>query len=180
MHGWESVLQNNVVGAYHVFEASRLAGVKRVIYASSVQVSFGYAVDEPFGSILQGKLENVPAEIPIVTHSMPTRPLNLYAASKVMGEALAHVYAYKYGISCLVLRIGWVVAEDRPRGPSGSDWCSWRDICQLVQRCIDAPESLKFDIFYGLSDNRYRFLDIEHAREVLGYMSEDRAEERRK
>ena len=178
-HGWESVLQNNVIGAYHVFEACRLGGVKRVIFASSVQVSFGYGMDEPFGAILKGQIGDIPADIPIITHDMPNRPMNLYAASKVWGEALAHLYAYRHGMSCLVLRIGWVVAEDRPRGHMGSDWCSWRDINQIVQRCIDAPESLKFDIFYGVSDNRYRFLDISHAREVLGYIPQDRAEEKR-
>jgi NAD+ dependent glucose-6-phosphate dehydrogenase len=180
VNGWESVLQNNVIGAYHVFEASRLAGVKRIIFASSVQVSFGYGVEEPFGSILEGKIDAIPAEIPIIDHGMPNRPMNIYAASKVWGEALAHMYAYKHGMSCIVLRIGWVVAEDRPRAHAGSDWCSWRDINQLVQQSIDAPESLKYDVFYGVSDNRFGFLDIEHAHEVLGYLPEDRAEERMK
>src|SRR4051812_28974407 len=35
--GWESVLNNNIIGAQHMFEASRLAGVKRIIYASTNQ-----------------------------------------------------------------------------------------------------------------------------------------------
>ncbi len=174
-NGWESVLQNNLVGTYHVFEACRLAGVKRVVFASSVQVSFGYGVEEPYGAILKGKVEDILSEIPIITHSMPNRPMNVYAASKVWGEALAHLYAFKHGMSCLVLRIGWVVAEDRPRGHAGSDWCSWRDIIQIVQQCIDAPASLKYDIFYGVSDNRFRFLDIAHGREMVGYIPQDRA-----
>src|SRR5216683_2881146 len=32
---WPGLLQTNVIGTYNVFEASRLAGVKRVIFASS-------------------------------------------------------------------------------------------------------------------------------------------------
>jgi NAD+ dependent glucose-6-phosphate dehydrogenase len=28
--GWESILNNNIVGSYHLFEACRLAGVRRV------------------------------------------------------------------------------------------------------------------------------------------------------
>ena len=32
---WDSVLPNNLVGTYNVFEASRREGVKRVIFASS-------------------------------------------------------------------------------------------------------------------------------------------------
>ena len=30
---WESILPNNIVGTYNVFEACRLNGVKRVVYA---------------------------------------------------------------------------------------------------------------------------------------------------
>ena len=101
---------------------------------------------------------------------MPTRPLNLYASSKVWGEGLAHTYAYRHGMSCLCLRIGWVVSEDRPPMPRAiTEWCSQRDIAQLVHRCVDAPDNLRFDIFYGLSNNRYGWVDIEHARQVLGY-----------
>ncbi|MFN2229205.1 MAG: hypothetical protein ACK2VA_05515, partial [Anaerolineae bacterium] len=60
---------------------------------------------------------------------------------------------------------------------SSTVWCSQRDIAQLVERCICAPPDLRFDVFYGISDNRVRFADIEHAREVLGYVPQDRAED---
>jgi nucleoside-diphosphate-sugar epimerase len=175
--GWESLHSNNVIGAYHVFEACRLAGVKRLLYASTIQVNYGYQLDEPYSAIWQGQVEDVPAQIPLVTAIMPDRPLNLYSASKIWGEALAHIYAYRHGLSCIVLRIGWVLGDDRPRQNwMHGDWCSQRDIVQLVRRCIDAPESLRYDIFYGVSDNRYRFVDIEHARQVVGYVPQDRAE----
>jgi hypothetical protein len=39
----------------------------------------------------------------------------------------------------------------------------------MMERCIDAPDSVRYDIFYAISDNRGRFRDIEHAREVIGY-----------
>ena len=32
---WDSVLPNNIIGTYNVFEASRLAGIKRIVVASS-------------------------------------------------------------------------------------------------------------------------------------------------
>jgi NAD+ dependent glucose-6-phosphate dehydrogenase len=48
---------------------------------------------------------------------------------------------------------------------------------QLVERCITAPEDLRFDIFYGLSANRWRWVDIEHARQVVGYESQDHGED---
>lgn len=179
LHGWESVLASNVVGAYHVFEASRLAGVKRIVFASSIQVVFGYGKEEPYRSLFADRYQGLsPADIPPITHEQPTRPLNLYACSKVWGEALAHAYAYAHGMSCICLRIGWVVAQDRPPRPAAwFQWCSQRDVAQFVKRCIDAPESLRFDVFFGLSDNRYQLADIQHAREVLGYRPLDRAED---
>jgi nucleoside-diphosphate-sugar epimerase len=174
---WESLLHNNLAGAYHALEAARLAGVKRVICASSSMVNFGYEAEEPYAAIFHNRSGELPPEIPILTKQDPVRPPSLYAASKVWLEALAHVYAYRHGLSCLCLRIGWVVAEDAPRPTRlGAEWCSQRDIVQLLQRCIAAPEDLRFDIFYGVSDNYYRFMDIQHAREVLGYVPLDRAE----
>jgi nucleoside-diphosphate-sugar epimerase len=177
--GWESVRDNNIVGTYHVFEASRLSGVRRVIYASSIQVIFGYRDEEPYSSILRAQFENLdPRAIRPITHEQLPRPLNLYSCSKVWGEALAHMYSEIHGISCICLRIGWVVAEDRPLNTWAlSQWCSQRDIAQLVERCVTAPETVRFDVFYGVSINPYPLVDIEHARQVLGYEPQDRAED---
>jgi nucleoside-diphosphate-sugar epimerase len=178
--GWESVLNNNIVGSYHLFEASRLAGVKRVIYASTNQVVFGFHADEPYRSLFAGRYDERALDaLRPIDHTRPTRPLNYYACSKVFGEALAHMYAYTHSMSCICLRIGWVTDDDQvPRPNARILWCSQRDIVQLVERCIDAPSSLRFDVFFGQSDNRYNLVDIEHAKNVLGYAPQDRAEER--
>ena len=177
--GWESLLPNNIIGSYHVFEASRQAGVSRVIYASTNQVVFGYRAEEPYQSLFAGRFDKItPGTIPPVDHTQCTRPLSLYACSKVFGEALTYTYAHVHGLSCICLRIGWVTPEDRPAHPQARIlWCSQRDIVQLVERCINAPPSLRFDIFFGQSDNRYNLVDIQHAREVLGYAPQDRAED---
>lgn len=178
--GWESVCNNNIVGTHHLFEASRLAGVRRVIYASTNQVVFGYRVDEPYASLFAGRFDDLrPEAIRPIDHTQPTRPLNEYACSKIYGEALAHMYAYAHGLSCLCLRIGWVTSDDRlPHPTARMLWCSQRDIVQLVERCIRAPDSLRFDVFFGQSDNLYNLVDIAHPRDVLGYRPEDRAEDR--
>jgi NAD+ dependent glucose-6-phosphate dehydrogenase len=179
-HGWESLLNSNIIGAYHVFEAARLAGVGRVIFASSIQTVFGYRDTEPYKSIMQAQYEHIdPAAIPKLTHRDCSRTLNLYASSKAWGEALAHTYAYSHGLSCIVVRIGWVVEENAPPGPRGrNQWCSQRDIAQLIQCCVDAPDDLRFDLFYGVSNNDYNWVDIAHARDVVGYVPLDRAEDR--
>jgi hypothetical protein len=47
----------------------------------------------------------------------------------------------------------------------------------MIERCVEAPEHIKFDIFYGMSNNDYRWADIEHAKVVIGYHPLDRAED---
>jgi nucleoside-diphosphate-sugar epimerase len=176
---WETVLQSNIIGSYNIFEASRLAGVKRVVYASTNMVVFGYMGDPFYQSAFANGFENIPADAwPTIRHDQPTRSTTYYASSKVFGESLAHMYAHVHKMSCLVIRIGWVTDDDKPSGRGGRLlWCSHRDIIQLVERCINAPDSLRFDVFFGQSNNPYNFVDIQHPRDVLGYEPQDSAED---
>jgi UDP-N-acetylglucosamine 4-epimerase len=77
--------QNNVVGTVSVFEAARLANIKRVVYASSSSV-YGDNPDLP-------KVE-----------SKTGSALSPYALSKQMNELDASLYARVYGLSCVGLR----------------------------------------------------------------------------
>ena len=178
---WESVLASNIVGARHVLEAARISGVQRVVFASSIMVSWGYLDQEPYTFIRDGRYDEIdPRDITPVKHTWPTRPTNDYPARKVWGEALARVYAEQRGLPVVCLRIGWVNEEDYPHthGWARAGWCSQRDVVQLVERSIQAPPDLQFDIFYALSNNAYRWADIEHAKGVLGYDPQDSAEAR--
>jgi nucleoside-diphosphate-sugar epimerase len=175
---WESLLKNNLIGAYHLFEACRVAQVQRVVFASTVMVNAGTFRQEPYIAIMDGRFPDLPDPLPHITHESPPRPTGIYASTKLWGEALAYQYSFLHGISCLCLRIGWVVAENRPRPNYGrSVWCSHRDICQLVQKSLEAPLSLRFDIFYGFSNNRYQIANLDHASEVLGYNPQDSADD---
>ncbi len=176
---WDSLLANNIVGGYNIFEASLQAGVGRVVVASTIQVSNGHRDQEPYRSMAEGRFGDVPDEWPMISAQVPAEPRNLYASSKVFNESLARTYAYSHGLSCLCIRIGWVLAEDQPpNGRAGDIWCSQRDIAQLIQCCVDAPQELRFDIFYGMSDNKYRWVDLENARQQVGFVPQDRAEDR--
>lgn len=179
---WESLLASNIVGVRNVFEAAVRQGVKRVVYASSIMVSWGYQSDEPYKAVAEGRFDEIDREsMHTVTHEWPHRPTGLYPATKIWGEALARYFADIHGLSVPCLRIGWVNAEDHPqKAESGAVWCSQRDVVQLVERAMNAPEDLRFDIFYGVSNNRWRWVDIEHARSVLGYIPKDSAEEKLK
>ena len=176
---FEEILRSNIIGTYNVFEAARRAGVKRVVYASSGAVTGGYEAEMPYRALLAGGGEAI-GEWPRISHTSPLRPRGIYGASKIWGEALARLYVDAHGLSILCLRIGHVMPEDRPISPRDySVWCSQRDIARIIDLCLQAPESLRFDIFYAVSDNRWGYRDLTHAREVLGFRPQDAAEEHR-
>jgi len=174
---WEDHLRYSVIGTYNVFEASRRTGVKRVIYASSGATVSGYERIPPYNAIAEGHYGQVPSTWKKLTHESPTHPTGIYGCTKVWGEALALHFSDTYGISTICLRIGAVNAEDRPlKSRDFANWCSQRDVACMVEKCIQAPESVKFDIFYVLSKNKWSYRDLEHAREVVGFIPQDTAD----
>jgi nucleoside-diphosphate-sugar epimerase len=179
---WESILASNLIGPRNVFEAARRCGVRRVIYASSVTVNWGTLLyEEPYKLLYEGRYAELsPADLPMVTVDRPPRPTSYYPASKVWGEALARVYSDSHGLSMICLRIGGVNAEDRPpfeEGWARSAWLSQRDVAQMVQRAIEAPDDVHYGVFYVVSNNTWRWLDIDSGRLALGYAPQDNAEE---
>ncbi len=76
----------NVEGTAVLLEASRRHGVRRFVFASSSSV-YGAASRVPFS-------EDDPVRAPI----------SPYAASKIAGEALCHVYSHLYGMQIACLR----------------------------------------------------------------------------
>ena len=174
---WERVRDPNLIGTYNVFEAARQARVSRVVFASSGSTISGWELVQPYRAIVNGDYESVQHPWPMITHETPVRPTGVYGATKVWGEALARQFTDSFELSIICLRIGLVNNEDRPTDSRQfSVWCSQRDISQMVERCIEAPPELRFDIFYALSRNKWSYRDISHAREVVGFNPEDEAE----
>src|SRR3989454_4958612 len=177
---FDEILRANVVGTYNVLEASRRAGVRRVVYASSGATVSGYERDMPYRALAAGRYDEVTGWAKL-THESPVRPAGLYGASKVWGEALARHYADTHGLSVICLRIGHVLAEDRPLSLRDfSVWCSQRDIARMIERCLEAPASVAFDIFYVVSNNKWSYRDVDHARAVVGWEPQDAAEDHRR
>jgi nucleoside-diphosphate-sugar epimerase len=173
------IMRSNVTGAYNVFEAARLAGVARVIFASSGATVAGWEREAPLQHIVAGHYDKV-GDWAKLTHESPLRPGGLYGASKIWGEALARHYSDAHGMSAICLRIGRVKEEDRPTGPRDlSVWCIQRDVVRMIAACIEAPPSLRFDTFFVVSDNRWNYRDLEHARQVLGWAPVDSADRHR-
>ena len=174
------IVERNIWGTYNVFEAARQAGVKRVIFASSGSVILGYTKESPWRELESGEYDKLPASWPLLTHESAVRPDSIYGCSKVWGEALGRSYHDSYDLSVMCVRFSWIPADDRP-GPvrTYSVWCSHRDAAQMVDKCLTAPDSLGFDIFFAVSDNKYNYRDVSHAKEVVGYEPRDRAEDYR-
>jgi nucleoside-diphosphate-sugar epimerase len=183
---WDAVLTSNLIGTYNVFEAARLAGVQRVVFASSNHAIGTYETENApeLYELDDGRVWDHTAEI---------RPDSLYGVSKVYGEAMARYYVDHHGLRAFCLRIGGVRAPDAPSHPANlwvpeldtdeealatrrrtrAVWLSERDCVQLIERCLESD--LRWVLCYGISDNPRRFWDIEHAKDVLGYAPEDSA-----
>ena len=175
---WEGQHAGNVLGTYNVFEASRRAGVKRVIFASSGNAIRGFERVPPYSDIAAGEYDKVPSDFRRLTH-LDVRPEALYGAAKVWGEALARHFSDDYGMSMICVRIGSVTQENRPRTTrENAIYLSHGDVATHLKACIDAPDDLKFDIFFAVSNNRWNYRDLSHPKEVLGWEPQDTADDK--
>ncbi|MDP7103419.1 MAG: NAD(P)-dependent oxidoreductase [SAR202 cluster bacterium] len=173
---WEGHHEGNLIGTYNVYEAARLAGVRRVVFASSGAAIHGFEKVPPYSDICAGRYDRVPVGFPLMTHEQ-VRPAGLYGASKVWGEALGRHYADEYGMSFINVRIGAVRKEDRPTTVrENSVYLSHRDTVDMLLKCIEAPDSVRYDTFYAVSNNRWNYRDLSHTKEVLGWSPRDSAE----
>ena len=152
---FEVILPVNIVGTYNIFQAAYEAGVRRIVFASSVQAVEGYPLDTQ------------------VRTDMPVRPKNLYGVSKAFGEALAAYYAFQKNIEAVAIRIGAFEYQNEWTQLNSRDLSAWTepdDLCSLIVKCIDADLSdTPFIIAHGISDNRFKRLDLSDTKRHLGY-----------
>ena len=175
----DAVLGANVIGTYNVFEAARLANAQRVVFASSGATIRGWASVAPYEAIQAGRYRDVPERWPKITHEAVVRPIGLYGASKVWGEALGRHFSDAYGMSVLCVRISAVPPDNRPHDATmAANYLSHGDVASILQACIEAHPMLKYDVFFATSNNRWGYRDLEHPREVLGWEPQDSAEDR--
>ncbi|CAF1171683.1 unnamed protein product [Adineta steineri] len=157
---WDQLYAPNIHGVYNIFLAAKRASVKRVIFASSLRAVCG----NPKGT--QAK-----------THEFPN-PGDLYGVTKCFGEALARYMGEQEGVSAIAVRVGsfkphFAAQDESKHGAMMDAWLSERDACQLFERCIDAPETIRFAIVHGLSNNTFNCMDIQSTKDLLGYKPQD-------
>jgi uronate dehydrogenase len=160
---FQSVYENNILGTYCIYEAARRTGTPQVIFASTNHVTGMYEQEGVY-----------------TTPEMPVRPDSHYGASKAYGEALGRYYVDEFGLSVHCLRIGTFQpvesVQNRTSDRILSTWLSHRDMVQMTKRSIEAA-SVKFGIYYGISNNTRAYWDTENARKEIGYAPEDNAED---
>jgi len=93
-------LQVNALGAGNVFEAARLAGVRRVLFCSSIAA---YAPQEYYG------------DRPVTEDEVVMRPSSIYGATKVLNEFMASRFEMRYGIEIPTVRISAVYGAGRAK-----------------------------------------------------------------
>lgn len=153
---WEVIRDANITGTYNLYEAAKQAGVPRVVFASSNHACGFYERSRT------------------IDHTCYPLPDSRYGVSKVFGESLAALYAHKYGVGSLCIRIGNVAPKPLDVRRL-SIWISHRDLAQLVGIGLDHPE-IAFEIVYGMSDNARAWWDNANAYR-LGYAPQDRGED---
>ncbi len=97
---WDAAI--NVLGTINVLEASRLAGVRRVVNTST-------------GGAIYGEVDVMPTP-----EDVPPKPMAAYGQSKFCAEAYCGWYERLYRLSCVTLRYGNVFGPRQdPRGEAG-------------------------------------------------------------
>jgi uronate dehydrogenase len=159
------LVPNNLIGVHHVFEAARLAKVRRVVLASSGQVVWWQRFTGP---------------LPITADVQPT-PRGWYAATKLFQEAAGRAYSEAHGMSVVAARLGWCPrdrahVEELARTDWGPDvYLSPGDAGRFFACAVEAPLTIRFAVVYACSQPvRELVYDPQPAKELLGYVPHDR------
>ena len=158
------LLPNNLVGVYHVMEAARLGGVRRLVLASSGQVNWW---------------QRTAGKLPVRVEDPPS-PRYWYAATKMFLEAIGRGYAETHGIGVIVVRLGWC-----PRTPeqvqeiAASEWAqdvylSPGDAGRFFACAVEARTNIRFAIVYASSKPIHRVhFDLEPAKNLVGFVPQE-------
>ena len=153
---WDEILQSNIIGLYNTYEAARLAGVSRIVFATSNHAVGFYPRSQT------------------IDNTVPPKPDSRYGVSKVFGEALGSLYSNKHGMRVTDIRIGNVGYEPLDKRRL-SIWLHPEDLVQLIRIGLEHPD-IEHETVYGMSDNKHAWWDNSRAAE-LGYKPKHKSED---
>jgi nucleoside-diphosphate-sugar epimerase len=162
---WEELIGPNMDAASNVFHAAALAGVERIIFASSNHAMGGY---RNLGDIA-------------ITVDLPPRPANPYGAAKLMTERLGKSLSGVFDLTFVALRLGWVqsganLPETLPDEWNKELWLSNGDLIRLFDRAVEADlGDRSFVVVNGMSKNHGTRWDLMDSFDAIGYAPKDDA-----
>jgi NAD+ dependent glucose-6-phosphate dehydrogenase len=157
----EKLVPNNVIGVYNVLEAARQEGVRRVVFASSVQAS-GRVPEKKKGEVVIG-LDILP------------RQGNLYGATKVLAETMGHYFHQKHELEFIALRLGAFQPYDSDwlqKGIAEHIWLSPRDCVAIMVLAIERRD-VTYAVVNATSKTSIEELSLKGAHELLGFEPQD-------
>ena len=165
MRPWEDLIGPNLDALANVFHASALAGVERVVFASSNHVMGGRRTsdDEPID------VDSIP---------MPDGP---YAVTKLVGERIGRSLSRAFDMTFIALRLGHI--QEGPNRPetlpddwARQMWLSNADLVRLFDCAVEAEiDDRSYVVVNGMSRNHGMRWDLSEAAELLGFLPEDDA-----
>ena len=155
---WPAIEHSQIESTHVALEAARRSGVRRVVLASSNHAT-GWTPRPATGLLTEA--------------DAPPRPDTYYGVAKVAMEALGSLYADRYGLDVVCLRIGSALPEPAAVRHLAT-WLSPGDTVRLVQAALSTPTP-GFRVVWGVSANTRGWWDLTAAR-ALGYAPVDDAE----
>lgn len=158
-------LEVNVRGTYHIFEAARQAGVKRVVYGSSLTVLFG----QP--------------QYPAFHDDLPPRPFNFYAVTKLWGEQLGEYFSRRHGMTVYGLRFSQPYPMEADFSLEGANakrhdrriLVSYPDLAGAMECALTCQTGPAFGVYAIVSDSATPRCDCSKAEEI-GWKPKTRCE----
>ena len=164
-------MEVTALGTLNVFRAAQEAGVKQVVFMSSGSTMCGWEWDDtlPYGRLARGEWDGL-TEWPLLDTRTPARPDSPYAVAKLFGEHVGRFFSDRYGMQVIAIRLGGVLREDQPnliRQFPG--YLAQADAVQMIDRCLSAPATMRYEIFDAISDNWPKWRDTSPAKRLLGW-----------
>jgi uronate dehydrogenase len=150
----QRMLEVNIKSTFHLLEAARLNGIRQMVYLSSLTIAAGYGPDSSW------------------SESLPPKPIDVYACTKLFGEQLGELYSREHGIHFISLRLG----QPYPLGfRQEKAWeadpaanillTTHHDIARAIDGALNAKH-VRYGIFNVLSRNGIQKLDGAKSAEI--------------
>lgn len=148
-----------VRGTYNLFSAAAIAGIRRVVLVSSLEVMSGY------GDGFQ-----------VAEDWQPRPPADSAALAEYLAECVGREFARQRQLEVVVLRVGKVVQAEAVAGQAFDPWwVDQRDVLQAVSLALGAPSISSprgtegWAVFHILSDSPGARFPVNKAQAGLGY-----------